>query len=50
MKAGLGKAGNVWKQTSRSPRFQIKAILIIGEYVKNPSPIAFSLPFNQRDD
>jgi hypothetical protein len=47
MKAGLEKACNgciVRKPTASSPRSQTEAILIVEEYVKSPSPIAFSLP------
>jgi hypothetical protein len=53
VKAGLEKAGNgrnVQKQAASSPGSKIEAILIVGEYVTNPSPIAFSLPFDRRDD
>jgi hypothetical protein len=53
VKAGLGKtgnSGNVRKQTASSPRSQIETILIVAEYTKNLSLIAFSLPFDRRYD
>jgi hypothetical protein len=53
VKAGLEKAGNgrmVQGQTTSSPRSQIEAILIMGEYIQSLSPIAFSLPFDRRDE